>query len=620
MRHTYTAIQSIIFLFIFSSTFCQKVDFNVTTYAGIKKLNTVNVSELEDPYLPHLQNLEAPEVSGNQYKQFLAEQKEKIQELYPPSYTPISKKRSFVNPPEVIKIFPVTGVQQGIPCDNHLAMKGDDIVSSGNFYMAVHKPNGQLTQKFTLDQFAQAAGVTNQPFDPRLAYDTDNDRYVFTFLAGNNSNNTDIVVAFSQTNDPTGNWNIYGLPGNPNGLDQWTDYPMISLTNDHLYLTINLLQDGQTWQAGFIETIIWQMDKNTGYDGTDLGVTRIDGITFGGQNIRNLCPAESATEALFDDVYFVSNRNFAVEADSFFLINIDPNAANPDDLVSINYVQSDTPYGAPPNATQKVGFLQTNDARVLEAFRLGDEIQFVGNTRNLDNNLAGIYHGIIEDVNNPQMIKLNHIIGSDFELGYPGITYTGETESDRDAIIAFNHTSKTRNPGVSALYSIPGEGYSNIVQLGQGNNFVDMLGGDLERWGDYLGTQRDYTDPSTVWVSGFIGIGAKMNAPLICRVERPEMPTSTEEPIAEENIFTAFPNPLADRTSIELDIPDNISTVRIDLVDIKGAYIDNIYTTEFAKSGKNSFSFDTSTLAKGTYFIKVSFDDRDVKSEKIIKI
>ena len=81
-------------------------------------------------------------------------------------------------------------------------------------------------------------------------------------------------------------WNIYTLPGNPNGLDEWTDYPMISITNDHVFLTINLLKDGETWQAGFIETIIWQMGKTSGYDGAALDVTRIDGITFGDQNIK----------------------------------------------------------------------------------------------------------------------------------------------------------------------------------------------------------------------------------------------------------------------------------------------------------------------------------------------
>ncbi len=620
MTTKYQIVLTYLLLFFFSGSFAQKVEFNSTNYNGIKKLKTVNVAQLDDKYLPLLQNLEAPDVSGNKYKAFLAQRKEEINKLYPPSHLPLAKKRSVVNPPEVIKIFPIVGISTGIPCDNHLAMNGEDIVSAGNFYMAVNNPEGGFTKKFTLNEFAQAAGITNQPFDPRLAYDPISNKYIFTFLAGSNSFNTDIVVAFSQTEDPSGEWNIYSLPGNPNELNEWTDYPMISITNDHVYITINLLKDNESWQEGFIETIIWQMDKNTGYDGIDLGVTRIDEITFGGQNIRNLCPAESATESMYDDIYFVSNRNFAMETDTFFLIKLDPNAVSQEEQLVINYVRSDTPYGAPPNATQIVGFFQTNDARVLEAFRLDDEIQFVGNTRNPDNNKAGIYHGIIEGISDPQMISLNHIIGSEVELGYPGIAYTGETSSDRDAIIAFNHTNNTAFPGVSALYSIPGEGYSQIVELGKGNNFVDMLNSNLERWGDYLGTQRDYNDPKTVWISGLIGIGNKINAPLICRVERPEIQTGTANPKINEDATNVFPNPHVDRVFIEVTIPNVASSLKVNLLGINGELIDIIYSSNFVKAGKNSFSFNTSRLATGTYVVKVLLDDKEFETKTIVKM
>lgn len=614
---------SLAFLFVFmiSSSVAQKVEFNSTTFEGIKKLKTINVSQIDDKYLPHLESHEAPEVSGNKYKEFLAKRKEEINKIYPPSDSPLATKRSLVNPPELIRGFPILNVQIGIPVDNHLAMNGEKIVTAGNFYMAISSPSGATATKFTLAEFAEEAGITNQPFDPRLAYDPQSNRYFMTFLAGNNSQNTDIVVAFSATDDPAGDWNLYTLPGNPKGLDQWTDYPMISITNDHVFLTINLLKDGETWQAGFIETIVWQMGKNSGYDGINLDVTMIDGITFGGQSIRNLCPAESATETMFDDIYFVSNRNFAMEADTFFLIKIDPNAEIPEEKVSINFIQSDTPYGAPPNATQKVGFLQTNDARVLEAFRLNDEIQFVGNTRNLDNNKAGIYHGIIENIKDPQMVLLNHIIGSDFELGYPGITYTGESSSDRDAIIAFNHTSLTRLPGVSALYSIPEDGYSHIVQMGQGNNFVNMLpNSDLERWGDYLGTQRDYNDPKNVWVSGFIGIGSTQNAPFICHIQRPDIQTNTSEPITITTESSVFPNPLQDRVSIRLNIPNDASSVKFMLYNINGALVDMLYSSNVVKKGDNSFSFDTSSLTNGTYLIKIIIDEKEYDTKSIIKM
>ena len=598
----------------------QEVKFNVTKFDAVEKLNSVDFSEIEDKYLPNLQSLEAPPVSGISYKAFLAERKKEIAKLYPQSNEPIAQTRSIVNPPSVVKIFPVLEVSTGIPCDNHLAMKGDDIVTAGNFYMAITDPNGAFKTRFTLNQLAENVGIAVQPFDPRLAYDPVADRYVLTFLAGNNSSNTHIVVAFSDTNDPTGVWHFYNLPGNPNLSNEWTDYPMISITNDNVYITINLLKDNESWQLGFLETIIWQLDKNTGYAGESLGTEMIDGITFGDTNLRNLCPAESATEALYDDVYFMSNRNFAFESDSFFMVKLDPNAGTADEKIQIQHIAADRPYGAPPNARQIQGFFQTNDARVLEAFRLDNEIQFVGNTRNLDNNKAGIYHAIIEDITDPQMVQLNHIIGPDYEIGYPGITYTGETLSDRDAIIAFNNTSENKLPGVSAMYSVPGEGYSQIVQLGQGNNYVDMLASDVERWGDYLGTQRNYADPSTVWISGLIGVGSRSNATLVGRVERPEMPTGTEETVINNESITVFPNPHADRVFLDIDIPAATKSLEVQLLNMNGQLIDQLYSSNQVTSGKNSFSFFTGDLTQGTYLVRVFLDKKEYKTKQIVKM
>ncbi|MBL0052360.1 MAG: hypothetical protein IPP29_13025 [Bacteroidetes bacterium] len=44
----------------------------------------------------------------------------------------------------------------------------------------------------------------------------------------------------------------------------WTDFPMMALTNDELFITVNLLYPDSSWQTGFNETIIWQVNKHDG--------------------------------------------------------------------------------------------------------------------------------------------------------------------------------------------------------------------------------------------------------------------------------------------------------------------------------------------------------------------
>ena len=81
--------------------------------------------------------------------------------------------------------------------------------------------------------------------------------------------NNHICVAFSTSNNPLDDWNVYMLTGDALGTDHWTDYPAISLTNDELFITGNLLQHNVSWQEGFYQSLIWQIDKTQGYQGND---------------------------------------------------------------------------------------------------------------------------------------------------------------------------------------------------------------------------------------------------------------------------------------------------------------------------------------------------------------
>ena len=60
------------------------------------------------------------------------------------------------------------------------------------------------------------------------------------------------------SNNPLDEWNVYMLTGDVLGTDHWTDYPAISLTNDELFITGNLLQHNVSWQEGFYQSLIWQ--------------------------------------------------------------------------------------------------------------------------------------------------------------------------------------------------------------------------------------------------------------------------------------------------------------------------------------------------------------------------
>jgi len=609
----------LILLFINTSSYAQQVSYEKIQYPNIKKLKTIDVSQMDDSFLPTLEYLEAPAVSGNPYKRYLAELKDGLKKSHPRNNEPFVKTRGDADPPELLNGFRSPSVQPGRPLDNHLAMSGDLVVSSINSFISVQTKAGGFVKTFSLANFAAGLGVNDGLFDPRLIYDPQSDRFIAIFLSGYSSAESDIVVSFSDTNDPIGEWHAYVIPGNPNNDTTWTDYPMVTVTDTDIVLTINLLRDGESWQLGFEKTLIWQMDKAKGYAGVDLDNTVLwQDVTFGNASIRNLCPVGHATDVLPTKTYFVSDRNFDIENDTFLLVELTGGVNDPDAELIVDFVRSDIPYGVPPNAMQEEHELQTNDARVLEAFIIEDEIQFVGNTRNPNNNQCGIFHGVLTDLNGERDLHLEHIIGEDFEIGYPGITWMGDAPSDRDAIITFDHTAVNKYAGISAMYYNAEDGYSDIITVVDGEAPCTMnTNGTLERWGDYMGTQRDFANPDEMWVSGFWTLPNGRNYPWIAQLAKPKAMSSTSES-ADPVVTKVFPNPVAQRVSVEFTIPPAAKNVSVVLLNTAGKVIEKLINTTPHKTGLSRFSFDVSSLDKGIYFVEVRLDNQKSVTKKIV--
>ena len=132
-----------------------------------------------------------------------------------------------------------------------------------------------------------------------------------------------MCVAFSTSNDPMDDWNVYMLKGDALETNHWTDYPAISLTKEDLFITGNLLR----WSklvTGFNQSIIWQIDKSSGYSGADsLSFNLWSDIKDDSIYVRNIHPVRGARDLQDNKQYFLSNKNFSQESDTLYLIKID---------------------------------------------------------------------------------------------------------------------------------------------------------------------------------------------------------------------------------------------------------------------------------------------------------
>jgi len=449
------------------------------------------------------------------------------------------------------------------------------------------------------------------------------------FLAGFEPSDTHIIVCFSTSSDPLQPWNFYRLPGNPFENTTWTDYPMVALTDDEVFITINLLREGEPWQTGFEQTLVWQMNKMDGFAGDSLRGGYWQDISFGGKPIRNLRPIQGGSTLYGPDLWLVSNRNFALTNDTIFLVHISDRFDEPGAALSVQFLRADEPYGLPPVARQPSNqTFDTNDGRILGAFYEGDRIQFVSATIDPATGRTGIYHGMIHDVSTSPTLEAN-ILGDrssdSLDLGYPNIAFTGTDPSEIQSIIVFDYSSKTRFPSFGAVYSNY-FAYSDITTIKEGETFVNIASGPYERWGDYTGVQRVYNQPGTVWASGNIGkvrpnlppfgIDCNCNATWVGQLRATEVVSvGVSQPTQGLRELRTWPNPSSGELAVVFTLPASSHLV-VQVWDAQGRFVHELWQGP-GQAGENLFRMNSAPLAPGVYSLSIVQQPRDAAANSV---
>lgn len=595
---------------------------------------TVNVANIRQKWSMQLQNLEAPAPGGGSYQAFLAHLKATI------PGTHASKRQTNTLEPLGSAQDPTIGQsfdgnpRGGAPNDNDLSISNDGILISviNSNIIFYDTENDTLLQSIELSDFADTLGLTAHMYDPRTIYDPKQDKFIIVFLSGSTDSTSNIVVAFSETNDPMGNWNLYALPGDQLDGATWTDYPMIAITDDELFISGNALindtiHTSDSWKYLFKESIIWQINKQSGYTGQTLTYKYHYNIRYGGQPIRNLCPVRGGSTTYGPDIYFLSNRNFDLVNDTIFLLHITGLYNDTQSTLTVDVQKCNQPYGLAPDVAQPNTYtLQTNDSRVLSAYTEDGLIHFVGNTILPDTQLCGIMHGIINLFDNSDSVDARILGEPNMSYGYPNIAYSGKYRYDDEAIISFNYASEDTFPGFAAIFYDGRTGYSDRIALKTGESYVKVITGKNQRWGDYSGSQTKYNEPGVVWADGYYGkliqgnpFNVNANVTWIAEISSPDTTdfSAIQEPVSAGPQVKAYPNPTVNRVSVEFKLQESTWLI-IALYDLDGRLVKTFIDDE-VKAGTNLFSFDTAPLSAGTYVLQIRSDAGTLVSKKLVK-
>ncbi len=578
-----------------------------------------NLSEVKTDFAPKLLVREMPRQAAQKMETY----------NYPQHYKTANTSVLSTTLPALVKgqSFPANSWNYSTPNDNDMAISDSGMVLSvvnTNIFVR-NVVTGTNSPFKSLVNWTLPINNLHQEFDPKVIYDPDRDRFVMMCMVGFTDSTSKMIVGFSQTNNPAGSWNLYTIPGDPLNYGLWSDYPMIALTKKELFLSVNLLYNDSTWQAGFVETLVWQMKKDSGYAGLPLGSVLHHNIKFNGKFIRNLCPAKGGSGLKGPNMYFVSNRNLANQNDTVFLVNVTDTIGAPSLTVTTQALISNQPYYFPPDArqTNTTQVLATNDSRNLGAYYENNKIHYVHNTKNPLNNTATIYYGVIHSPAAAQPTVNGYILPNDtVDFGYPNISYAGNSPTDNTSIINFNHSSHQIFGGLSAVRADGAGNFSPILRIQNGTTFVNLLLSNQERWGDYSGSQRRYCTPGEVWVSGYHAYPFNLSFPnahraWVAQISLAGVFTDNKQEINEPTANAmVYPNPTNDFFTVDLNLskPEYLT---FSLYDAQGKLVATLLR-DWVKVKQNMFSFKTSDLSKGIYFLEISGNYGTRISKKVV--
>ncbi len=137
-----------------------------------------------------------------------------------------------------------------IPPDSQLGVGEEHLVELLNGRYAVYrKSDGALLESDSLDGFWIEASVFPElfAFDPRVLYDPSSARW-FAVSADDQDDPNNLLVAVSQSSDPTAGWTGFAVPSDSSGT-VWADFPMLGVDRDRVTVSAAMLTLGGNFAA-----------------------------------------------------------------------------------------------------------------------------------------------------------------------------------------------------------------------------------------------------------------------------------------------------------------------------------------------------------------------------------
>lgn len=405
--------------------------------------------------------------------------------------------------------------------DGFIRIPPDTDGAVGPHHLVVALNNGVLVQTRTGSTAKAAVGLsafwgvspsgTTHAFDPHVLYNASLDRWIMVSVAAGQTTSSALLVAMSQTNDPTGNWTQYSFPADqtaanghpPTTPTLWGDYPLVGFNKTWVVVTINMF----TIAGGaFNKGTIFAIDINGLANG--VAAANLHTAVFHDPNAFALCPAFTFDPNL-STLYMLETFNGNSNGTGVLRINSMTGAVGSEAYNIGQFVITPNPWAqdgggsdfAPQNGANKID--AGDDRTINVVYRNGSlwasHSVFLPVTTPTRSAVQWwqISPTCVSPCSPQQIGRIDDSSGVNF-YAYPSIA----VNKNDDILLGFAHFSA----GIfaEAMYAFaPFAAGANTVQspltFKTGEAYYYVVFGSSNRWGDYSATLVDPVNDLDFW-------------------------------------------------------------------------------------------------------------------------
>jgi hypothetical protein len=371
-------------------------------------------------------------------------------------------------------------------------------------YSVYEKATAKRLQTKTDQQFWNAAGVTFTSTvgttDPRTIFDFYSQRWFtamvsFTINSPRQRSNR-FLLAISETADPTGKWNGFSIPSDPNALN-FADFPTLGVDATAVYLSGDMF-DRSGIPVG-ASVVVVSKTELLSTSPTVSARTYLGPFPYSARG-NILQPAvTTGTATTPETLLAVSDLGLDFQPLTTLVLSSVLNPTNNPTLSSPPVVLDVPSYSVPINPPQPDGTdsLDDGDARIGAAVRRVGNTLYTTHAVQVDNRAAVRWYRI--DAVKLTLIEAGTISDPSLDLYYPSIA------ANEAGTVVIGCNGSSTETYVSS-YAVVGEitndklvfGELTLLKAGTASyQNTDSTG--TSRWGDYSATSVDPVDPNRFW-------------------------------------------------------------------------------------------------------------------------